>query len=255
MKQYGWFRAMVMSFYSRNLYRDVAQNWGIGTFFYLFLLLAICWSVLMFHLQPSMNFHAAQAINDIMPQLPEPMKIKDGKLVTPENKPYIISDSGTKEVIAIIDTSGKYTDLETIKTPLLITQDKIFYAENNSIRTFMLPANWNTDIIPAEIKDVILKIVSFLWIILLPIFLIGSFLYRIFQSVFYALIGKLFAVFAKIEVSYVEVVKLAMVAISPAIIISTVLQWNGLWFTHSWLFFVLSMGYLIFAIHANKNKL
>src|SRR5438445_8530600 len=123
MKQYGWFRAMIMSFYSRNLYRDVAENWGLGTFVYLFLLLSICWAVLMFHIQPGITLATAQAINEIVPQLPAPMIVKDGKLVTPENKPYIILSKETKEVIAVIDTSGKYTDLATLKTPLLITEE------------------------------------------------------------------------------------------------------------------------------------
>ena len=41
MKQYNILQAIVMSFYSKNLYRDVAKNWGGKAFLYLFLFLKI----------------------------------------------------------------------------------------------------------------------------------------------------------------------------------------------------------------------
>jgi len=256
MKQYGWLKAMYMSFYSRQLYRDVAQNWGLGTFFYLFLLLAICWAVLMFRIQPVINLASAQAISEIVPQLPETIIIKEGKVTTPENKPYIIRSNDSKEVIGIIDTSGQYTDLEKLKTPLLITQDKVIYSENHdAVKTYKIHSSLNANFVPTQVKDVILKVIGWLWIILFPISLIGSFFYRVLQSILYAILGKLYAVIANISVSYVEIVKLTMVANTPTIIISTVLAWRGMWFHYSVLFFVLSIAYVIFAIGANNNKI
>src|SRR5262245_47174105 len=43
MKKFGLFRAIVMSFYSADLYRDVGRQWKGTGFLYLLVLLAICW--------------------------------------------------------------------------------------------------------------------------------------------------------------------------------------------------------------------
>lgn len=255
MKQYGWLKAIYMSFYSRSLYRDVAQNWGLGTFFYLFFLLAICWIALMFHIQPVINLEATKLINEITPQLPETMIIKEGTVITPENRPYIIQGKETNEIVAIVDTSGKYNTLDDVKTPVLITKNKVLYSDNNNaVRIYTIPATLTTDIVTTKVKDFILKVIGWLWVIIFPVVLVSSFLYRIFQSLFYAIIGKIFAVSATIKLTYVEIVKLTMVAITPVIVISTILEWFGLWFDYSGLFFVLAMCYLIFAIGANKDK-
>jgi hypothetical protein len=255
MKQYGWLNAIYLSFYSRNLYRDVAQNWGIGTFFYLFLLLTICWAVLMFRIQPAINLVAASVINDVTPQLPKIVTIKEGRVITPENRPYIVRSSDTKEIIVVIDTSGKYTNLDDLKTSFLITKDKVLYSDDNDVvKMYKIPGDFNTDIVPVTIKNVILKMINWLWIILFPVFLMGSFFYRVFQSILYAIIGKLFAVLANIKITYVEIVKLAMVSITPTIIIGSVLEWFGIWFHYSIVFFILASAYLIFAIGANKDK-
>lgn len=255
MNQYGWLKAFYMSFYSRNLYRDVAQNWGLGTFFYLFLLLTICWGVQMFRIQPLINLHAETMINNAAPQLPEKITIKDGIIATPENRPYVIENGETKEIITIIDTSGKYKSLEDIKTPVLITKNKVFYSDdNNTVKIYTIPTSIETDIVPAKIKEVMLKMINWLWVLIFPVALVISFFYRVLQSIFYAIIGKLFAMAANIKIAYVEIVKLSMVSITPTIIISSVMEWFDSWHPHAFLFFILAMGYLIFAIGANKDK-
>ncbi len=43
MKRFGLFHPIWMSFYSRALYRDVAQNWKGTGFLYLLFLLALSW--------------------------------------------------------------------------------------------------------------------------------------------------------------------------------------------------------------------
>ncbi|EKD54511.1 MAG: hypothetical protein ACD_60C00076G0002 [uncultured bacterium] len=254
MKQYGYLRAIYLSFYSRDLYRDVAKNWGAGVLLYLLLVLALCWVVMIFRIQPAINQGAAQFVEVIVPQLPSFIHIEDGVAKTPENRPYYIKNPETKEVIAIIDTSGKYKNLEEARTRLLITKDKAIYTDNEVIKIKKIPEHFTLRINRAETKEVTLKFMGWLWIILLPLFILVSFLYRLIQSIIYAIFGTFFAVMMGVNTPYATVFKLTMVALTPAIVISTVTDWFGYGFYHHMLlYFILSMAYLIYAIRANKN--
>ena len=254
MKQYGCLQAMYMSFYSRDLYRDVKKNWGAGVLLYLLLLLTICWVAMMFRIQPTLNQSVVQFIDVVVPQLPHFIRIEKGVLITPENRPYLIKNPETKEVIMIIDTSNKYKSLEEARSHVLITQDKIMYADNDTVKIKKIPTNYEIHIDSAKTKESTLKFVGWFWVILLPVFLLGSFLYRLVQSLIYAVLGKLIAVLLGIRIVYADILKLTIVALTPAIVLSTIAAWLGRGaYHHIWFYFILSMAYIIFAIGANKN--
>jgi len=282
MKQYGCFQAIFMSFYSGKLYRDVARNWGASIFLYLLLLLIICWGILMVPLQRNLNQGISEMMNDMMTEWPKTITVKDGIVSTPENRPYFIKDNKTNETLIVIDTSGKYTQLQDTQAGMLVTKDTLMYwnnsphaeevhavvkkdeseqavsiemMDNNGKMTIeKIPNNLSFTMDPVKAKAFFLKIMDWLWILLLPLMVIASFLYRILESLFYALIGKLFAMLASIPLLYVDIVKLAMVALTPAIVISTILECLGKWSYHTGLFFMLSIAYLIFAVYANRQK-
>jgi hypothetical protein len=257
MKQYGYLQAIFMSFYSRNLYRDVAKNWGGGVFLYLLLLLVICWALLMFRMQPVINQSAEHFANTIVVQLPESINIEKGSAKTAENRPYPIKDPDTHKTVVMIDTSGKYTDLQQTEAQILMTKDTLIYSDNNAIKIQKIPVDIKLSIKPEYIKEFAVKFAGWSWIFLFPIFLIGSFLYRFIESLFYAVLGKVFALLTNIEISYIVITKLALVALTPAIVISTLVEWYGHWpHNHVLFYFVLSMAYLMFAIGAvRENKL
>jgi hypothetical protein len=255
MKQYGCLQAIYMSFYSRALYRDIAKNWGAGVMLYLFMLLTICWTCLMFRIQPTINSSATHFANAVIPQLPQKIVIKNGIVSTPEDRPYFVRNLDTKETIAIIDTTGKYTTLEEANTSFLMTKDSMIYADKSAVKIQKLPTDLNINIDPIVVKGFTIKFIGWLWVILFPVLLLCSFVYRILQSLFYAVLGKLFAILSKTSILYFDILKLTMVAITPAIVISTIVDFFNVWpHGHLLFYFVLSMGYLIFAIYANKPR-
>ncbi len=255
MKQYGFLQAIYMSFYSRALYRDIAKNWGAEVLLYLFMLLAICWIVLMFQIQPALNRGVKLFADTVVPQLPEMIYIKEGIVSTPEARPYFVRDSETQKVLAVIDTTGKYTTLEETQSSFLLTKDTVIYADKNAVRIQKLPTTLTKDINPTQVKEVAIKFVGWLWVLLLPILLLSSFIYRLVQALFYALLGKLFAVLSNISIYYFDIFKLAVVAITPAIVITTVVEWLNVWqHGHLLIYFILSMAYLIFAIRSIDIK-
>lgn len=269
MKKYSCASAMYMSFYSAELYRDVAKNWGAGVVLYLFILLAICWSVLVVKLQPEINTVFIRLANNMSTQIP-PFAINKGIVKTPENRPYEIIDPKTKETFAIIDTSGRYDRLciamdcqessskksaPPSSTRILVTQDRVFYADNSdTIKIQALPKSLTMAIEPKLIQKEVVKFVGWSWVILFPILLIFSFAYRLVEALVYAILGKIFAAFGHIPLTYSEVLKITMIAMTPAILLATIFDWFNIVFHLQWfLYFIITMIYLLFGLNVNKK--
>jgi hypothetical protein len=77
MRQYGPLRALVMAFFSADLYRDVGRNWsGIGLL-YLTVLLAICWVPTAVRMHVGLHGFAVDRVPQLTADLPE-ITIRDG---------------------------------------------------------------------------------------------------------------------------------------------------------------------------------
>lgn len=256
MKRYNYLQTIYLSFFSRDLYRDVAKNWGAGVVLYLFILLVICWAVMIFKFQPGLNRSFQHVANELAPQVPE-IHVKNGEVSTPENRPYLIKDPESGEAIAIIDTSGKYPDLNETpsSTKILVTNNKVFYlSDANSEKIQKIPTNVTADIKPDKVKQVMIRVVDWLWVIFFPVFLLVSLAYRLIQALVYAVIGKMFSALSNVPLTYSELLKLSMVAVTPVIVLSTILDWFTVTFPFQLLvYFIISMAYLIFAIGANRT--
>jgi hypothetical protein len=254
MRQFGYLQTIYKSFYSRELYRDVAYNWNGAIFLYLLILLFLTWSITMFTVQPVINSVSQKMSDKIVPQIPV-ITIKDGIASTPQNKPYLITDPENKELIAIVDTSGKYKQLDDSKASMMMTKTELMFKDHqNSIRIQKIPTTVNVVIKPDVVKQKLIHFVGFSWVVLLPFLILGSYFYRLIQGLIFAVIGMIFAALMGIRVKYSTVYKLTIVALTPAIVLSTIFNLFGIYFYLQMLsYFVISMAYLIFAIGSNKK--
>lgn len=256
MRKYGCFQAIFLSFFSRDLYRDVAQNWNGNVIWYLLTVIAIMWGALMFPLQNSINQHSRVTIEKVMPQFPT-IKIENGKVITPEKRPYAIKDPEDQDVIVMIDTSGKYKTLESANTDILVTETEMLYKNDKTdqVEVHTIPSSIQISIVPEIIKEKMIGFAGFAWLLLLPFLILCSAIYRLLQALIYAVFGKIFALTAGVNLRYGELYKLTLVAITPTIVVSTIFCWIDYQAPFLWCFyFILSMGYLIFAILANKVR-
>lgn len=256
MKQFNVFQALFMSFYSRRLYRDVATNWGGRTFGYLLLLLALAWVMSTFQIQQGVSQGYSQFSDTTVSQIPV-LTINNGMLSTPENRPYIITAPDSKTNLVVIDTSGQYTSLEQVNTVFLVTKNTVQTKQKDGVtRIDQFPASSaNFVIVPQVINSYFKQSVGFLWIPIFIFALLGSFLYRIIQSLVYGIFGKIFSVLMGVKLSYWQCVQVMMVAITPVIIVCTVFSVLNIDVLHHHLFyFTLAMAYLAFGIYANKEK-
>lgn len=256
MSQYGLLPAIVMSFYSKKLYRDVAFNWGGKAFLYLLLVLFLSWICFAFQVQIALNNAYATYSEKISSQVPI-LTIKDGVLSTPEAKPYIIKLPDSDKNLAVIDTTGQYANLSQAQSEILVTKtDIITQSKANEIRTDKLPQTLNMVIEPESTRVWIGKYLYFFWIPLFLMVWIASYVYRIIQALIYGIIGKIFSVMVDAPLSYPHIVQIAMVAVTPAIVISTVLDFMAITVPYEFLlYFLLTMFYLLLGVYANKPNL
>lgn len=254
MSRYNIFQAIFMSFYSRDLYKDVGQNWGGKSFLYLFVLLALSWIGDTIYIQSALNRVYAKSSDQYVTQIPV-ITIKQGKVSTPEKKPYLIREPGVNKPFIIIDTSGKYNDITESDADILVTETKIYDKQDeNQTRIHQIPSTFSAVINPVTINGYVKQGINFAWIFIYSFLLICSFVYRIFQCMIYAILGKLFSVISKSNVNYGSILQITMVAITPVIVLSTILGLFMFHFPHEYLtYFVISMLYMVYGIRANKS--
>lgn len=252
MSKYGYLQGIVMSFYSRDFYRDVVQNWSAGVFLYLLLILAFCLVSPTIHIQKGINVGYNAFSEKIFPQIPV-MTFKSGELTTPDNRPYEIVDSN-KNVIVLIDTSGKHQDFSNTEASVLLTKHAILFHEKSGDTKTYHYSKGSLQIDPTAIQQVIGKVIDWTWVILFPILLLLFFIYRVLISVLYAVLGKILALLLSVQLTFPEVYKIVIFATTPTIILGTLFNEFQVSFHGMWLFyFVLSMGYILFGIVANKS--
>lgn len=253
MRQYNILQAIPMSFYSRRLYKDVAINWQGAAVWYLLFVLALSWIPFTIVAQYIVQKVYSEGSEEIVPQIPI-LTIKNGIMSTPESRPYSIVDPKTKQVLAVIDTTGHYKNLEEAHTNVLITQTAIISkTKPNQISIDELPKTLSAVIDPQVVNQYLKKYLPFMWILVFPVIVLLSFVYRLIQSLIYGLIGKIFAGISGVSLSYLQITKIVMVALTPVIVIMTILDFFNIAFPFQALFyFLLAMVYLFYGILANK---
>jgi hypothetical protein len=255
MRRYNFWQAIIMSFYSRNLYRDIAKNWNVNVALYLLMILTLSWLPSLFQMHKRLAVDVPVFTEYYLSQVPV-ITIKEGIVTTPEDRPYLIlNKDDSNQVIGAIDTSGQYTKLDDTTFSFLLTKDALITRDkDNSITIHKISYKLNKDLIPAEFAQTISTWYPWLWLIFLPFLVLFSFVYRILQAAFFALIGKVFAIMLEIPISYGNIVKLTMVALTPAIIAKTLFAFYGIESSTTLGLLVVTLLYVFFAVYANKEN-
>lgn len=251
MSQYRLIRAPILAFFSRSFYREVGLDWKGTGFGYLLLLLASCWVPLMMHYQSVISEFIENKAPQIIAQIPE-ITITKGEVTVDVEQPYKIIDPDTGTVLVVIDTTGKTTTLEEVQALAVVTKTEVRYRKSDiETRTFSLKTVENF-IVDLQLVTTWVEIFrTYAAVVAFPFAVIGSFLYRVVQALIYASIGLLLARWCKTSLSYQVLLRLAVIALTPGIIISTVLTlidvqipWGGLFY------FILTLAYLFLGVKA-----
>jgi hypothetical protein len=247
MKKYSILRIPTMSFFSKDLYIDIARNFKGLNFLYLLLLLAICWIPPMIKMHVGVTDFVNNEAPVMIDQIPE-ITITDGRVSIDQPEPYYISNPDTNEPLAIIDTTGQYTSLEDSNAFCLLTENKLIMRQSNiEKRTYDL-SNIKDFTVNSEKVTGWLNIFSKIIVpVSYPFALIGSYIYRIIQALIYASLGLLFASICKTHLSYAALIRLAIAAVTPCIIVATILNLVSVSIP-SFLYPAAALAYLFFAV-------
>lgn len=258
MQQYNALQALYLSFYSAPLYQDVGRRWQGTGFLYLLLLLALAWIPHMAAVQTAIAEGIDNEAQALAGQIPA-ITISNGEVSTDVDTPHFIRDPKTDKLLAIIDLTGEYTSLEDTEAEVLLTKNQVLMRRNRGgiqeTRGFDLSTVESFTVTREDINRWLEAAKVWLAIIFYPFAVVFSFIYRVIQALIYAVIGLLIARSLKIGLEYGTLLRLAVVAITPVVILGTFLgvasiRVPGL----SLISFAIAMGYLTFAIKSNQTQ-
>lgn len=254
MKRYSYFHALVLSFFSKALYRDVGRQWRGTGLAYLLLVIALVWipTVIKGHLGL-----AAFVKNDapaITQQIP-PITIVNGKASTDAPLPHLIKDPKSGDTIALIDTRQAAEPDNSEAIPLVLTQTKlVMHKDARETRIYDLAGVGRFSIDRAKVEGWLATGKTWLFPILYPLAVLFSFVFRGIQILIYALIGLLFSRMLNVNLDYKALMRLSAVAITPMLILNLVLEFVPVHIPGFVLLGIaIELVYLFFAVKANAE--
>lgn len=268
---YNYLQALVLAFYSNNLYVDVGKRWhGIGVCYLLLV-------TILFSIQPAIvaisrfNTYFTEQLIDPIKQIP-PLYIQNGMVSLNKPMPYFINDK-KGNVVIIIDTTDKITSIDNKNYPnlnMLITKNK-FFIRNVEPSSLLLKETTPQASIHEETLDPNLNQVfdASFWLtyskvnnikyiadfIIYPSVVSMVFTIAFIWLLVFALMGQLLAkLFFNFKLSYQQAMRLLTVSSTPdfaLILLLLILNWqfHGL----SMLLLVLLIGYFFFAVFSLKR--
>ena len=250
-------KAPLFSFFSADLYRSAARDWGGIAFGYLFLLVLAISIIYSIKLQFGLSDFVSSDFSEAFKKMPE-FKVENGEFKCSESMPYLIKEPKTQEVIGVIDTRDNAEFPQDVK--MKISKSEVSVKKSAfETRTFEFAKFPDFD------KEAVKGFVETMALFLIPMFfvvwLFGSFVFACVQVLIYALIGMLFAKILKVELDYPALVRLAVVAVTPVLIIDSVMKLLAVEFPYGmgiivWplLTAAIALGYLFFGVKSNSSQ-
>ncbi len=254
-KKYRFYQIWLFSFFSPGLYREVAEQWRGTGFIYLFFLLGICWIPLIYFIVNGLVFFKTNVLTEFLQEIPT-MNIVNGELFINEGQPFVFPDKN--DPFLIIDTSGVFNDISNTQAEILLTKKQLSIQSRNGLSSevhhYPLPDSINLSLEREALQQKLMPLFNQMIFFIYPILLCLSLAYRFFQSMLFAVLGYLILnpVF-RTTLSYTAVMRVMAVALTPAIVISTILSTMHINIEKEFvLYLLLSLTYLCFGIRANR---
>jgi Protein of unknown function (DUF1189) len=223
-RQYGVFQALYMSFYSKELYQDVIENWkGIG-FFYL------CLVVILIGIPQALQFQSktnsfVQVLDkpEVLAKIPS-FQITNGAVSVTGDNPYYFPDP--KFAMAIVDTTGQTTSLDGTTATVLMTKDTLFYRDQKTktVKSYPLKSidffELNQDVARAWMD--IFR--TYTGLVAYPFITAWTFLGRLLAILCYGVLVLIYASREKFPMGYGTALRVAAVAQTPLLVARTLVQ-------------------------------
>jgi hypothetical protein len=249
------FQAPVMAFFSPGFYRDVGLHCKGTGFLYLLLLLVICWLPGFISFQLSVAGYLRNKAPALISQIP-PIRIIKGEAFVDVTQPYKIIDPDSGVVLALIDTTGNTVSLEGTEARALLTRTEAIFKESDvETRSFSFKKIEHFTVDQERVTGWLTVFRRYGAVAFFALAVIGSFAFRIVQLLIYAAIGLLFAKWCKTSESYLVLLRLSVMAVTPVVIVGTVIGIAGIKIPlQDLLYFIVAMAYLFLGVKAVARK-
>lgn len=266
MKYPSW-QAVFLAFFSMDFYKDVAKNWKGLAFLYLFLLIAGSWIISAIRLQIGLNQFVAEDASFFSAQLPA-VKVNQGELSIDKPVPYYVKDK-TGTVVIVFDTSelskikhpatgaklfsSSNADMPQVESevPLIVVAKKMIFFHDGRRTTPMDLSKFDNMQVDSRSADSFFNTLKIWMIPIVILFAIPcGWIFCAVQSVLYAAFGTLFAKLKKANLSFNQLMRLSIVAMTPPLVVDTIMRILIVQVPWFWplLAFLVSMSYLFLAV-------
>ncbi len=253
MKRYSMLHALYLSFFSRDLYRDVRANWKGTGFLYLLLLLAVTWLPVIYKMHGALSEEIKQEVPKYIEQMPK-ITIAAGRVSIDRPVPHTILEPDGRTPFMVIDTSGRIASLEQTKAMVLLTEDQIMFRRPQGAEKVYDLAGTDAFIDRDRANRWVQAVRKYFPIIAYPVALTASYVDRVLEMMLCFTMGMIFASILKAPLDAAAVSRLAAVALTPAIVMYTLLLLADIRVPHSAVvLFAVAAAYLYFAVKANAG--
>ena len=251
-RKYGAIAALILSFFSGDLYRDVGKRWrGMG-FWYLIFLLLVTWLPFAIQGHIGLNKFVREDAKAELEGFPT-ITIQDGKASIAEPEPYLWKDLHGGKVMLYVDTTGKFDLPEGKNAFAKLSKSKLEYKKNDvETQSFDLSQVKQFSLDKSIVLGWMEKFSRWTGAAIVLYGLTFALVYHFFQILIFAGIGSAIASSMNARLSYGAVMRLTAVALTPAMILSTVvgvfnIESCGIYV----LYLIIEIVTLILAIKAN----
>jgi hypothetical protein len=253
MKRYSVFHPLILSFFSKSLYRDVGKNWrGTGLLYLLFVLVLI-WIPTMIKGYLGLARFTDKEATEITQQIP-PITITNGHASTNVPLPHYIKIPKTGETLAIIDTRDN-SEASNRSVPIVLTETKVVTNRGASeTRIYDLSGVQSFFVDQTRVESWLSIARRWFFPVVYPLAVLFSFIFRAVQILIYALIGLLFARMLNANLDYKTLMRLAAISITPVLVLNLLFEFVPVripgWFL---LGIIIELAYLFFAVKVNSE--
>ena len=255
MKRFGRWSALWASFYSRDLYRDVVTRWkGIGLL-YLMLLLGICWIPSATRWVHGLREFAAAEGQALVKQLPTITIAQGVMTATPSGRHVVRDPDRPDQALLIIDDSVDSVPSDAALEGLVLTRREfaMLRPSRSERRVWTLGPGADMNVTPEDAGDFLNSLAVWVPPLLYVCAVAGALVFRVLQALLYGTVAMTYARRHRVTLSHASAMRLAAVAVTPVVIIRTVLwfgRWEPAWYWTWPAAVLITLAYIAFGIRA-----
>ncbi len=247
--------AFYRSFYSGPFYRHAARTWKRQTLIYL-VLLSVIYSIAAVYRFKTETVDIVNASAPILAQqLPE-IAIDNGTVRIEGSEPYLIRNPDGSDVLAILDTTGEYTNLENTDAILLLTADRLMVRRGaGAVREFDLSSVDGFRLNRELMMKWIQSMMAWMPVVIFPFAALAALVFRLVQALLFGALGVAVAGSLRRSLTFQTAFSIAALALTPVILLDTVFIFLGITVPY-WgvLGLLVTAGYVIYGVRAATTE-